>query len=294
MKFPAVFINHGGGPMPLMGRQPALVKNMQEVVTKHLPEAPPSAIVVLSAHWEADPIAITSSSNPSMYYDYHGFPRETYEYEYPAPGSPTLARRIQDLLTKQGLECRLDDTRGYDHGVFVPLMVMYPEATIPVVQVSLHKSLDAKTNIDIGKALAPLRDDNILILGSGYSFHNMEAFFHPSAQTVQAARDFNSWLKETILLPSEDACAAEEMKKDASSDDVLFKQAYAKRMQSLQDWAKAPGGRLSHPREEHLLPLLMVAAAGGEMSVPTLVYDTTEVVNESSGLDHAVTGYLFT
>lgn len=292
LKFPAVFVNHGGGPMPLLGRQPGLVKSMQEVVTKFLPNEPPSAIVIISAHWEADPITINSSPHPSMYYDYGGFPKETYEYQYPAPGSPGLAARIQNLLADQGLESQLNATRGYDHGVFVPLLIMYPEATIPVVQVSLHKSLDAKINIDVGKALAPLRDDNILILGSGYTFHNFDAIFHPSTKSLQVARSFNTWLKETILLPNDTSCSVED-KKDTLSE-VMLKDAYTKRIHSLADWAIAPGGRFSHPREEHLLPLLVVAAAGGETSIPTLIYDSTDGHQVGREQEHAVTGYMFT
>jgi aromatic ring-opening dioxygenase catalytic subunit (LigB family) len=127
MKFPTVFVNHGGGPMPLMGRQPALVENMKEIVVKYLPKKTPKAIVVLSAHWESNTIQITSAKNPSMYYDYSGFPPETYKYEYPAPGSPELAQRIQNLLGDSGLESQLNEKRGFDHGVFIPLMIMYPE-----------------------------------------------------------------------------------------------------------------------------------------------------------------------
>jgi aromatic ring-opening dioxygenase catalytic subunit (LigB family) len=127
MKFPTVFINHGGGPLPLLGKQPELVENMKEVVKKYLPKEPPKAIVVLSAHWESDPIRITSSERPSMYYDYGGFPPETYNYQYPASGSPDLAEKIQNLLGENGLKSKLEDERGFDHGVFVPLMIMYPE-----------------------------------------------------------------------------------------------------------------------------------------------------------------------
>ena len=126
MRFPAVFVNHGGGPLPLLGQQPSLVQNMKDIVQKYLPTAP-KAIVVLSAHWESNPIQITSAERPSMYYDYYGFPPETYKYQYPAPGSPDLARRIQNLLAQQGLKSELDDSRGFDHGVFIPLMMMYPE-----------------------------------------------------------------------------------------------------------------------------------------------------------------------
>jgi len=124
MRYPAVFVNHGGGPLPLLGRQPALFDHMKEVRSKWLPKNDPDAIIVLSAHWQSNPIKITSSAHPSMIYDYSGFPAETYEYKYPAPGSPDLAHRIKELLDLQGLESELDDQRGFDHGVFVPLMIM--------------------------------------------------------------------------------------------------------------------------------------------------------------------------
>jgi 4,5-DOPA dioxygenase extradiol len=272
MKFPTVFVNHGGGPLPLLGRQPALVQNMKDIRQSFLPEEDPKAIVVLSAHWESDPIQITSSHHPKMYYDYHGFPAETYEYDYPAPGSPDLAERIQNLLGGLDLKSELDHSRGFDHGVFIPLMIMYPEATIPVVCVSMHASLDATVNMKIGSALASLRDEGILIMGSGYSFHNMQSFFNPSQKTVQASVDFNQWLKDTIL---------------GEDSDYL---------QKLKTWDTAPGARLCHPREEHLVPLFMVAAAAGDDARPILIYDTTTIEGDDplkQFSEHAVTGYLF-
>jgi 4,5-DOPA dioxygenase extradiol len=274
MKFPALFVNHGGGPLPLMGRQPALAQHMKEIVKQQLPPREPKAIVILSAHYEADPIEITSAKNPSMLYDYHGFPPETYEYQYPAPGSPELASEIQSLLTSNNIDSKLNATRGFDHGVFIPLMLMYPEATIPVVCVSLHKSLDISTHLKIGSALAPLLDDDILVLGSGYTFHNMGAFFGPTQRTVQASMDFNEWIKDTLL-------------KSDDSTQMLDK---------LKKWKSAPGALLCHPREEHLLPLFMVAAAGTTSKTNAkLIYDTIpkeeDVVGGST--DHAVTGYLF-
>ena len=145
MKFPSVFINHGGGPLPLMGRQPELVENMREVVRKFLPPKPPKAIVVISAHWEADPIQITSAERPKMYYDYYNFPAETYKYEYPAPGSPDLASKIKNLLEGQNLKSELDDSRGFDHGVFIPLMIMYPE-------VSTYHNMDVCAHINGSKS----------------------------------------------------------------------------------------------------------------------------------------------
>lgn len=287
MKYPTVFVNHGGGPMPLMGRQPDLVANMQLIVKKLLPRTPPSALVVLSAHWESDPVSITSSPKPPLLFDYYGFPNETYAYEYPAPGDPALAQQIQDLLEQRGVESLLDNQRGLDHGVFIPLMLMYPAAKIPVVQISLDASLDAAKNIEIGKALAPLRDDNVLILGSGYTFHNMEAFFNPSKATINGSREFNRWLKSVILPPTDAEIADTSTTKHTA-------ELYEQRMKELQFWDKAPGARISHPREEHLLPLFMVAAAAGETATPKLIYDTAVVSNKDPGLSkHAVTGYMF-
>mmetsp|Transcript_53020 Transcript_53020/g.128639 ORF Transcript_53020/g.128639 Transcript_53020/m.128639 type:complete len:311 (+) Transcript_53020:1569-2501(+) len=309
MKFPTIFCNHGGGPLPLLGRQLDLVQGMKDAVQKYLPPidtSPPSAIVVLSAHWESDPISITSSPNPSLYYDYHGFPPESYNYKYPVPGNPALAEKIQHLLSDNGIKSQLDDERGLDHGVFVPLMIMYPHADIPVVQVSLHPSLDAQTHINIGKALSSLResdgDENILILGSGYTFHNMNAFFNPSKATIQASNDFNTWLKSTILVspPSSSSSLGDDDEDDVPSSSCLSSSVmYQDRLHKLSKWDKeAPGARIAHPREEHLLPLLMVVAAAGEDSKPTLIYDTTTTTSNSSSSttdlsQHAVTGYIF-
>lgn len=155
MRFPSIFVNHGGGPLPLLGKQQGLAQHMTEVRTKWLPPKArkPDAIVVVSAHWESDPIQITAGARPSLLFDYSGFPPEAYEYEYSAPGAPALARRIQTLLSDRGLESRLNDERGFDHGVFVPLTLMFPEADVPVVAVSLHSSLDPGTHLALGQAL---------------------------------------------------------------------------------------------------------------------------------------------
>jgi len=263
MRYPTLFVNHGGGPLPLLGRQPELAKHMAETVQKWLPEKKPSAIVVLSAHWETKPVSITSSPKPGMYYDYSGFPPETYSYQYPAPGHPQLAQRIKDLFDKQGIPSQLDSKRGFDHGVFVPLMLMYPDANIPVVAVSMDASLSVERNMAIGSALEPLRDENILILGSGYTFHNMHAFFHPSDQTMKQSRLFNDWLQET-LAPS---------------------QTLSSILPQLAMWEGAPGARVCHPREEHLLPLFMTAAAAGADAHARLIWSDTN--------DHAVSSFMF-
>lgn len=263
MRFPSVFVNHGGGPLPLLGQQPEIVAQFKDVTKTWLPTKP-DAIVVFSAHWESKPIQISSSNKPTMLYDYSGFPAETYKYQYPAPGSPILAEKIQSLLDKSGIESQLNDKRGYDHGVFIPLMCMYPDADIPVVAVSLHASLSAKTSLDVGKALAPLRDENILLLGSGYTYHNMHGLFHPSNETYRASASFNDWLKETI-----------------KSND------FDERVRKLEHWETAPGARESHPREEHLLPLLTIAATASSNN-PEIIFES----KAGNGI-HATSSYVF-
>lgn len=271
MKFPAVFVNHGAGPLPLMGKQPAIAAHLKDVRQNWLPREKPTAIVMLSGHWEGNPIKISSSKAPPMYFDYNGFPSEAYTYRYPAPGSPALAEKIQNLLGTYGMDSVMDDKRGFDHGVFVALMLMFPEANIPVVMVSMHSSLSVEKNIQLGKALAPLRDDNILIVGSGSTFHNMAAGFHPTSDYFAAGHSFNEWLKEAITT-----------KNDETS--VLDK---------LQDWSEAPGARICHPREDHFVPLIIVAAVAGG-SPGKLIFDHGSDKNMGGGFaDLEVSSYLF-
>jgi aromatic ring-opening dioxygenase catalytic subunit (LigB family) len=178
-----VFIPHGGGPLPLLDEAGnADLNRFLRGIPKTI--AKPEAIVVFSAHWEEAVVSITASAAPPMLFDYYGFPPQTYEYEYPAPGQPQLAGRVQALLQQAGIEARLDPERGFDHGLFVPLMLMYPEADIPCIQVSLSTSLDAGEHLRIGKSLAALKSENLLFLGSGFSFHNMEAFISKRDDSV--------------------------------------------------------------------------------------------------------------
>ncbi|MFZ2312269.1 MAG: class III extradiol ring-cleavage dioxygenase, partial [Methylobacter sp.] len=192
-----VYLSHGGGPLPLLGdkRHQNMINVIREI-TKTL--AKPSAILVISAHWEESKPTITSGASPSLIYDYYGFPKESYEIEYPAPGSPELANKIFNLLTRSGIEAKLDDQRGFDHGLFVPLKLMYPEANIPCVQLSLVNSLQPEEHIRIGKALSDLRKDNVLVIGSGFSFHNLKEFFVPSTKEARSMNEsFEQWLIET-------------------------------------------------------------------------------------------------
>jgi len=241
---PVLFVPHGGGPMPLMGEAnhrelTAFIKS----VSTGLPR--PTAILVITAHWEEKVATISSSPAPGMLYDYYGFPPETYAFKYPAAGSPALAHTIADLLAAQGINSQFDPARDFDHGTFVPLMLMYPEANIPVVQLSLMKSFDPAAHIALGKALAPLREQGVLILGSGMSFHNMQAFFTANPSTQGRSERFDQWLTETLT--------AQEVPQ-------------AEKNVRLGDWKNAPEAVFCHPREEHLLPLHVCFGAGSVAS----------------------------
>lgn len=196
-------------------------------------------IVVVSGHHEGDRIEITSAAAPDLLFDYYGFPEHTYRLRYPAPGSPELAARIAALLDEAGIANDLDGERGLDHGVFVPFLLSFPDAAVPVVQVSLRHDLDAAFHLGLGRALAPLRDEGVLLVGSGMSYHNMRAFGSPHA--AADSDTFDAWLTA--------ACTGPPERRDAA----------------LAAWSAAPAARAAHPREEHLLPLLVAAgAAEGE------------------------------
>ena len=195
----------------------------------------PSAILVISAHWEESVPTITSGGTTTLIYDYYGFPEESYSIQYPCPGEPRLARQVADLLDKGGIANRLEESRGLDHGVWVPLKIMYPDADIPCVQLSLVQGLDPAEHIRIGSVLAGIQYENLLIVGSGFSFHNMKAFFTAeTADGKQMNEEFERWLVETCSNPEMDE---------------------AKRLQRFENWEQAPHARYCHPREEHLLPL---------------------------------------
>lgn len=229
-----LYLSHGGGPLPLLednGHRELLaaLKTIATSITK------PSAIIVISAHWEENHPTITHAAHPALIYDYSGFPKESYAIEYPAAGNPALATQVALLLQENGISAKLDDKRGFDHGLFVPLKIMFPEADVPCIQISLCKDLDPHQHIKIGEALAELTTENILIIGSGFSFHNLHAFFAPAdLETEKMNQAFENWLIET--------CS------DKSLDEET-------RMSRLINWESAPAARYCHPRAEHLLPL---------------------------------------
>lgn len=185
---PVIYIPHGGGPLPLLGDRAhlSLIDFLTQLGDKVVR---PSAILLISAHWECDQVTLTSGDSPPLIYDYYGFPPESYEIQYAPPGSPDLAEYISTLLQEEGIDSRLDTERGYDHGMFVPLKLIYPEAKIPCVQLSLQSALQAEDHIKVGQALQRVREENVLIIGSGLSFHNMECFFLPMKEAGTSARN---------------------------------------------------------------------------------------------------------
>jgi len=241
---PVLYIPHGGGPLPLLGDPShASLIAFLESACGLMPR--PKSILLISAHWEEEVCTVQSAATPELYYDYYGFPPESYQLQYPAPGNPLLASRIIDLLQASGIACRSDADRGFDHGLFIPLKLIYPEADIPCLQLSLLDSMDPADHIALGRALAPLRREGVLILGSGQSFHNMNAFRDASPEeSRRRCREFDQWLAET--------CCQTEM---------------AEAQTRLSHWPEAPFARYAHPREEHLIPLHVcfgaAMAAGG-------------------------------
>lgn len=239
-RMPTAFVPHAGGPVGHveMGGPRAEIESFVRYwrSLRDLPPAQPTAVLAVSAHWEAQVPTVMSSPNPPMLYDYGGFPAEAYQITWPAPGDPALAARVRALLGSAGAETAEDPRRGFDHGTFVPLKMTYP-VDVPVVQLSLRTGLDAAEHLRIGRALEPLRDEGVFIVGSGDSFHNMAGFTPAYRERSEA---FNAWLTDAVT---------------ATVDE---------RGRKLADWAAAPFARHCHPREDHLIPLMVVAGAAGD------------------------------
>jgi len=240
VKQPSIYLPHGGGPCFFMD-PPADDPERWVALEGYLRTLPaslpgkPDALLVISAHWEMPRPTVLSGAHPTLLFDYYGFPPHTYQLTYPAPGAPQLAERVKDLLG----DCGEDAERGFDHGIFVPLKVSFPDADIPILQLSLQQGLDPLRHIEIGRKLASLRDDNIAIIGSGLSFHNLRAL--GDCRFDRPAAEFDDWLFQVLCETAPDGREA-----------------------ALTQWEDAPGARLAHPREEHLLPLMVAAGAGGD------------------------------
>ena len=244
-----VYFSHGGGPLPILGDEShrAMIDFMTALPAQL---TRPDAIVVISAHWEEKVATLTGAPQPAMFYDYYGFPDEAYQIIYPAPGNPALAHRVAALLEKHGIPSQIDAQRGFDHGLFIPLKMMYPQADIPAIQLSLLRGLSPAAHLALGKALRELMGENILVIGSGFSFHNMRAFFGQAPGTPDPANDaFQDCLIETCTGPL----------------------SQSEREQRLIAWESAPSARYCHPREEHLLPLHVCLGMAGKPA--KLVFD---------------------
>lgn len=232
MRLPAIFVSHGAPTL-------AVQQNAQtEAWARLAAELPrPRAILAVSAHWETQDPSMSAAPRPETIHDFGGFPRELYEQRYPAPGAPELAELAAHHLQHAGLACAVDPARGLDHGAWVPLKWMYPAADIPVTQLSVQPSLGPRHHYDVGRALAPLREDRVLILGSGGIIHNLREIQWRSNDVVDWARSFNDWISSRV---------------EAGAIDQLL------------DYRKlAPSASRSHPTEEHLEPFFVALGAGG-------------------------------
>lgn len=246
-RLPTFFISHGGGPWPWMHGMVEGPYARLAAALRRMPDdagGSPRAVLMVSAHWEAPVFTVQENPHPPMIYDYYGFPEHTYRIQYPASGNPALAKRVVELLRGAGLPVAFDAQRGYDHGMYAPMAMAYPNADIPTVQLSLLAGLAPREHVELGRALAPLRDEGVLVVGSGLSYHNLRSF-GPAA--LQASEAFDGWLNRVMTLP------------------------LAERTEALINWEDAPSARQAHPREEHLLPL-MVAIGAAEHEASRVVY----------------------
>lgn len=241
VKMPVAFLPHGGGPVTHveLGMPKAEVEALGHYwrSVRDLPPSTPRAILVVSAHWEEPVPTVMSSAKPPMLYDYSGFPPEAYRISWPAPGDPALAAHVRDLAARAGFATAENSQRGFDHGTFTPLKQTYPNADVPVVQLSLKRGLGAAEHLALGRALAPLRDEGVFIVGSGDTFHNLGEFF--GGHAFDRSMKFDQWLTSAVT------------------------GSVADRDERLTNWANAPFARFCHPREEHLIPLMVIAGAAG-------------------------------
>lgn len=242
---PTLFIPHGGGPCfffePRHG-PPDMWDRMAaylRAIAASLPTRPQAALVI-SAHWMTPQPTVHVGARPSLLFDYYGFPEHTYRLTYPAPGAPALAQEIVGLLTSAGIAAATEAERGFDHGIFIPFLLIYPQADLPIVQLSLQQDLDPEAHLALGRALAPLRERGVLIVGSGLSYHNLREIMAGRAAANTESERFDAWLTETV----------------ADSDPE-------RRNQRLAAWHQAPSARACHPSDEHLVPLLVAAGAAG-------------------------------
>lgn len=234
-RLPSVFISHGS---PLHALDRGAAGSSWSRLGRELPR--PDAILIASAHWETPEPALTGSASPPTIHDFHGFPAPLYELRYPAPGAPALAARARELLSAAGLQATIDPQRGLDHGAWSPLLHMYPEADVPVVELSVQPARSPAHHLAVGRALSDLADEAVLVIGSGHMTHNLRDFFTNGATRTDASyvQQFRSWVRERI---------------DAHETEALADYR-----------AKAPGASRAHPTPEHFLPLFVALGAADD------------------------------
>ena len=247
-RLPTYFLSHGGGPWPYMEDSHRRHFNKLERSLLAIRDEwgiAVRAILVVSGHWETAEFAVSSAALPGMVFDYHGFPEHLYRIKYDAPGSPEIAMRIRGMLEAGGFSCQSDSERGFDHGTFSLMKPIYPTGDMPIVQLSIKQDFDPHAHLSAGRLLAPLREEGVVIVGSGSSFHNL-GLRGPAA--IEPSRRFDDWLQQTLLQTST-----------------------AERRERVLTWKAAPDARIAHPREDHLIPL-MVALGAAEEEAAALVY----------------------
>ncbi len=266
-RFPTLYIPHGGGPCFFMEPFPGYPPTLWDNIAAYLRGIPasigqrPKAVLVISGHWECPVPTVLDVKDHTLLFDYYGFPEHTYRLTYPAHGSAEVATRVHGLLAAAGMPAEEEHERGLDHGVFVPFKLIFPDADIPIVQLSLLHNLDPEMHLAMGRALAPLREEGVLIIGSGNSYHNLREFFSPSKDAGALSAQFDEWLGKAVEAPQPER-------------ELL-----------LTQWHNAPGARAAHPRSEHLLPLMVAAGAAGR--------DTGRVVYREQMFGKMFSGYQF-
>jgi 4,5-DOPA dioxygenase extradiol len=242
---PSVFISHGS---PMHALEPGAAGEAWKALAQRLPR--PRAILIASAHWETNLPMLTGNPRPETIHDFSNFPEPLYRIRYPAPGAPEVAQRAQALLKEAGFTAGIDGCRGLDHGAWSPLLYMYPEADVPVVQISIQSALGPRHHVEVGKALRPLTKENILIIGSGHMTHNLRDWARGAGSPAPYAREFQAW---------------------------VFEKLKERDVESLVDYrSRSPHGERAHPTDEHFLPLFFALGAASEKAKPERVYDAID------------------
>ena len=242
---PSVFVSHGS---PMHALQPGAAGEAWKALAQRLPR--PKAILIASAHWETNLPMLTGSAKPETIHDFYNFPEPLYRLRYPAPGAPQVASAAQALLKNAGIGASIDGSRGLDHGAWSPLLYAYPEADVPVVQISVQPALGPRHHVQLGKILRPLADEGVLLVGSGHMTHNLRDWARGSGQPAPYAREFQAWVKEKL----------EE-----------------KDVEALVDYrSRSPHGARAHPTDEHFLPLFFALGAAPDNAKPERLYDAID------------------